>query len=172
MVRPPVLLTMKSLTNRLFLLGVLAALPFTLFAGTSETVTLDVKNMTCSICPITVKKALEKKPQQRYASPSELAEDIERYLKGEQVLAGPQRLRKPLVIAAGALLLIPAAWFVNRTFTFHPAPKITSTIVLSDLTNDTGDPFFDRAFRQTISFELQRSVFENAFGRKDCGKPA
>jgi len=51
---------MKSLTNRLFLLGVLAALPFTLFAGTSETVTLDVKNMTCSICPITVKKALEK----------------------------------------------------------------------------------------------------------------
>ena len=59
-VRPPVLLTMKSLTNRLFLLSVLAALPFTLFAGTSETVTLDVENMTCSICPITVKKALEK----------------------------------------------------------------------------------------------------------------
>jgi mercuric ion binding protein len=51
---------MKSLTNRLFLLSVLAALPFTLFAGISETVTLDVKNMTCSICPITVKKALEK----------------------------------------------------------------------------------------------------------------
>jgi periplasmic mercuric ion binding protein len=51
---------MKSLTNRLFLLSVLAALPFTLFAGTSETVTLDVKNMTCSVCPITVKKALEK----------------------------------------------------------------------------------------------------------------
>ena len=51
---------MKSLTNRLFLLGVLAALPFGLFAGTSETVTLDVKNMTCSVCPITVKKALEK----------------------------------------------------------------------------------------------------------------
>ena len=51
---------MKSLTDRLFLLSVLAALPFTLFAGTSETVTLDIKNMTCAICPITVKKALEK----------------------------------------------------------------------------------------------------------------
>jgi mercuric ion binding protein len=51
---------MKSLTNRLFLLSVLAALPFTLFAGTSETVTLDVKNMSCWVCPITVKKALEK----------------------------------------------------------------------------------------------------------------
>jgi mercuric ion binding protein len=51
---------MKSLTNRLFILSVLAALPFTLFAGTPEIVTLDVKNMTCSACPNTVKKALEK----------------------------------------------------------------------------------------------------------------
>jgi mercuric ion binding protein len=51
---------MKSLTDRLFVLSVLAALPLTLFAGTSETVTLDVKNMTCAVCPLTVKKALEK----------------------------------------------------------------------------------------------------------------
>jgi periplasmic mercuric ion binding protein len=40
---------MKSLTYRLSLL-----------AGTLGNVTLDVKNMTCSVCPITVKKALEK----------------------------------------------------------------------------------------------------------------
>jgi len=51
---------MKLLMNRLALLGALVALPFTLFAGTLRTVTLDVKNMTCSVCPITVKKALEK----------------------------------------------------------------------------------------------------------------
>jgi len=38
------------------------ALPFTLLAGTVQTVTLDVKNMTCAICPITVKKALERVP--------------------------------------------------------------------------------------------------------------
>ncbi len=53
---------MKSFTNRFVLVGALAALPFTLFAGTLETVTLDVKNMTCAVCPITVKKALEKVP--------------------------------------------------------------------------------------------------------------
>lgn len=29
------------------------------FAGTSETLTLTVQNMTCAACPITVKKALE-----------------------------------------------------------------------------------------------------------------
>src|SRR5437763_1439226 len=38
-----------------------------------------------------VKKALEKSPQRRYASPSEFASDIERHLKGERVLAGPPR---------------------------------------------------------------------------------
>ena len=34
-------------------------------------------------------RALEKQPQRRYASPAELAADIERHLKGEPVLAGP-----------------------------------------------------------------------------------
>jgi len=53
---------MKSFTNRFVLVSALAALPITLFAGTLETVTLDVKNMTCAVCPFTVKKALEKVP--------------------------------------------------------------------------------------------------------------
>jgi mercuric ion binding protein len=61
-VRPTVLFTMKSLTNRFVLVSALAALPFTLFAGTLETVTLDVKDMTCAVCPIIIKKALEKMP--------------------------------------------------------------------------------------------------------------
>jgi mercuric ion binding protein len=32
------------------------------FAGQPQTVTLDVPNMTCPLCPITVRKALEKVP--------------------------------------------------------------------------------------------------------------
>jgi mercuric ion binding protein len=48
--------------NRLFVFGAIVALPFTLFAGTLQTVTLDVQNMTCAVCPITVKKALERVP--------------------------------------------------------------------------------------------------------------
>jgi mercuric ion binding protein len=32
------------------------------YAGTPETITLTVQNMTCAVCPITVKKALEKVP--------------------------------------------------------------------------------------------------------------
>jgi mercuric ion binding protein len=53
---------MKSLMNRFILIGALVALPFSLLAGTPQTVTLDVQNMTCAVCPITVKKALERVP--------------------------------------------------------------------------------------------------------------
>ena len=48
--------------NRIVLIGVAVALPFTLFAGSLQTVTLDVQNMSCAVCPITVKKALERVP--------------------------------------------------------------------------------------------------------------
>ena len=48
--------------NRFVLIGAIVALPFTLLAGTLQTVTLDVQNMTCAVCPITVKKALERVP--------------------------------------------------------------------------------------------------------------
>ena len=37
-----------------------ALLPLMAIAATPTTVTLDVKNMTCGVCPITVKKSLEK----------------------------------------------------------------------------------------------------------------
>jgi mercuric ion binding protein len=32
------------------------------FAGATQTVVLDVQNMTCELCPITVKKSLEQVP--------------------------------------------------------------------------------------------------------------
>ena len=48
--------------NSFVLIGAIVALPFTLFAGSLQTVTLDVQNMTCAVCPITVKKALERVP--------------------------------------------------------------------------------------------------------------
>ena len=49
---------MKSLAF-FFAATVVASLAF---AGKTSTATLDVSNMTCSACPITVRKALEKVP--------------------------------------------------------------------------------------------------------------
>ena len=47
---------------RKLLIAALAAAPLIAFAATAKTVTLDVKNMTFAVCPITVKKSLEKVP--------------------------------------------------------------------------------------------------------------
>lgn len=45
---------------RKLLITLLAVLPLAVSAATPKTVTLAVQNMTCPLCPITVKKSLEK----------------------------------------------------------------------------------------------------------------
>jgi mercuric ion binding protein len=39
-----------------------AALPFVAQAAPPQTAVLDVQNMTCGLCPVTIKKSLEKVP--------------------------------------------------------------------------------------------------------------
>ena len=45
---------------RTLLIALLAAMPLGALAAAPKTVTLDVKNMTCGLCPVTIKKSLEK----------------------------------------------------------------------------------------------------------------
>lgn len=52
----------KETPMRKLLIALLAAIPLTVLAATPKTVTLAVQNMTCELCPITVKKSLEKVP--------------------------------------------------------------------------------------------------------------
>jgi mercuric ion binding protein len=47
---------------RKLLTAALALFSLVAMAATPKTITLDVKNMTCEVCPITVKKSLEKVP--------------------------------------------------------------------------------------------------------------
>jgi len=47
---------------RRFVFVVLITAPLSLMAAGPQTVVLDVQNMTCELCPITVKKALDKVP--------------------------------------------------------------------------------------------------------------
>jgi len=44
------------------LAALLLCLPLSAFAGTPQTAVLDVQNMTCSMCSITIHKALAKVP--------------------------------------------------------------------------------------------------------------
>jgi mercuric ion binding protein len=47
---------------RRILTSLLFCLPVSAFAATPQTAVLDVQNMTCSMCSITIHKALEKVP--------------------------------------------------------------------------------------------------------------
>jgi mercuric ion binding protein len=42
--------------------AVVLVIPVAVLAGDPQTAILDVQNMTCSVCPITVKKSLQKVP--------------------------------------------------------------------------------------------------------------
>ena len=44
------------------LIAAMLALPVAVFAGAPQTVVLDVRKMTCALCSVTVRKALEKVP--------------------------------------------------------------------------------------------------------------
>jgi mercuric ion binding protein len=44
---------------RTLLIAMLVAIPLAGFAAASKTATLDVQNMTCELCPITVRQSLE-----------------------------------------------------------------------------------------------------------------
>ncbi len=54
--------------NKILLLFLAFAVTSGMALAASRTVTLDIQNMTCAVCPITVKKALEHVPGVQQAS--------------------------------------------------------------------------------------------------------
>jgi len=121
-------------------------------------------------------KALEKARDRRYASVSDLAADIQRYMEDRPVLASPPgrlyRTRKflrrhrvsALGTAAGFVFLAlsgVAAWSLSHRDSIKPKLTEKDSIVLADFDNKTGDPVFDDTLRQGLSVELQQSPLLN-----------
>jgi len=48
--------------STIVLVGIIALVIMPAFADTPKTIVLDVQNMTCPVCPITVKRSLEQVP--------------------------------------------------------------------------------------------------------------
>lgn len=48
--------------RKLFVAALITLVPVVVLAATPQTAVLDVQNMTCELCPVTVKKSLEKVP--------------------------------------------------------------------------------------------------------------
>ncbi len=118
--------------------------------------------------------ALEKVRERRYASVSDLAADIQRYLEDRPVLASPPgriyRTRKflrrrrmaALGTAAGVAFLLLSGvtvWSLARASAARPKLTAKDTIVLADFDNKTGDPVFEDTLRQGMSVELQQSPY-------------
>ena len=119
-------------------------------------------------------KALEKVRERRYASVSDLAADIQRYLEDRPVLAsppGPIYLTRKLLrrhrmavlgtTAGAAFLLLSGVtvWSLARASAARPKLTAKDTIVLADFDNKTGDPVFEDTLRQGMSVELQQSPY-------------
>jgi serine/threonine protein kinase len=120
-------------------------------------------------------KALEKTRERRYASVSDFAADIQRYLEDRPVLASRAnrlyRARKflrrhrlaALAATTGAVVLMLSGMTGWLLLHRGSAPRLTlrdkDTIVLADFENKTGDPVFDDTLRQGLAVELQQSPF-------------
>ena len=118
-------------------------------------------------------KALEKVRERRYASVSDLAADIQKYIEHRPVLASPPSGctgRASFFAGTGhALSAQPpdrvhpvervTVWSLARDSAARPKLTDKDTIVLADFDNKTGDPVFDDTLRQGLSVELQQSPF-------------
>ena len=57
-------------------------------------------------------------------------------------------------------MIAVTAWSLSsRASAVRPTLTEKDTVVLADFTNQTGDPVFDGALRQGLSFELEHSPF-------------
>src|SRR5579883_1204134 len=127
-------------------------------------------------------KALEKTRERRYASVSDLAADIQRYMEDRPVLASPPhrlyRARKflrrhrlaALGAAAGAVLLVLSGLTVWSFSGSRPKLTEKDTIVLADFENKTGEAVFDDTLSQGLSVELQQSPFLSLIGDQQVQK--
>jgi tetratricopeptide (TPR) repeat protein len=98
-----------------------------------------------------VRRCLEQDPAARWQSAADLRSELARVPRG--------RSRSRIMgIAAGAVLVIAAlfAW-EQRTRASPLSDK--DVVVLSDFQNNTGDPVFDGALRQSLAIQLEQSPF-------------
>src|SRR5271154_4651084 len=113
-----------------------------------------------------VHRCLEKNPEQRFQSASDLAFALDALSES----GGSSPSAKVAYAATGTgkrwKIIVPAAvvmlgMSVGAYFYFHGTLKLTDkdTIVLADFANSTGDPVFDDTLKTALTVSLQQSPF-------------
>jgi tetratricopeptide (TPR) repeat protein len=108
-------------------------------------------------------KCLEKDPGKRYQTAVELAIDLRRLAKGDVPLAAPLVLAVMLVVPATRHRIASQAVAAWPRVTGLNVPPITEKdyILVSDFSNQTGDPVFDGTLRKALALDLDQSPYLN-----------
>ncbi len=118
-----------------------------------------------------ISKCLEKKPQQRLQTGSELRSALLEAqhaslpvaplpLEEDKPAASRRKLWVAAVLVAALFIAVVATTIYRRA---HPAPKLTDndTIVLADLEDKTGDEVFDGSLTEALRTALEQTPFLN-----------
>jgi len=116
-----------------------------------------------------VEKALEKKPANRYQTMGELLEDLRALSEGMRPVRAKSRLfrgrvlgiRKPVFLAASAVILIIAALGILALLSGPGHTEVLDSIAILPLVNDSGDPnqdYFANSLTTLLISELYKAA--------------
>jgi serine/threonine protein kinase len=108
-----------------------------------------------------VHRCLEKNPEQRFQSASDMAFALDALSDSGASVAATGTGKRWKVIVPPVIVLLAMA--VGSYFYLHRTTKLTEkdTIVLADFVNHTDDPVFEDALKQALSVQLEQSPFLN-----------
>ncbi len=132
---------------------------------------LGISQVTTSVPPAlqrVVHRCLEKNPEQRFHSASDLAFALGALSESSGTAAvqesrAAQKRKLWKVAAPAAVLLVAVLIGGGLYYRSHQANRLTEkdTILLADFDNKTGDAVFDDALKQALAVELGQSPFLN-----------
>jgi eukaryotic-like serine/threonine-protein kinase len=105
-----------------------------------------------------ISKALEKDRSRRYQSAAEIQADLEHVRREMHPVR--RRLRSWFASAALLLVAVAVAWTV-RDYRNRVTLSPDDTIVIADVTNQTGDPVFDDALGTALYISLEQTPYLN-----------
>jgi serine/threonine protein kinase/Flp pilus assembly protein TadD len=124
-----------------------------------------------------VHRCLEKNPEQRFQSASDLAFALDALSESGgpaysamAAKAATDAGKRWKVIVPAALVVL--AFLVGAYFYFHSRPKLTDkdTIVLAEFANSTGDAIFDDTLKTALNVSLRQSPFLNVLSDSEVAK--
>jgi len=129
-----------------------------------------------ALCDI-VRKCLEIDPQNRFASATELLQQIELWQgpsAGTRVIIRQQAGLPPYAKWAGAglaLVLVTSGYFLRGKLGTHPAaPHAPVTLLIADFDNKTGDSVFDGTLEPMLGVAVEGASFISLYNRGQARK--